>query len=90
MSAQEATDVGCTCRWLRPGGAVLPDRMALYVAAAGAGALDLAFWDDVQGFSYAPVRLPGTTFDGEIVYRAEIPSEEEENSPQYWSSMHCG
>jgi len=43
-------------RWLRPGGAVLPDRVALHLAAAGAGALDLAFWDDVQGFSYAPVR----------------------------------
>lgn len=35
---------------------MLPDRVALHLAAAGAGALDLAFWDDVQGFSYAPVR----------------------------------
>jgi hypothetical protein len=46
-------------RWLRPGGAVLPDRVALHLAAAGAGALDLAFWDDVQGFCYAPVRPRG-------------------------------
>ncbi|KAK9835065.1 hypothetical protein WJX81_008355 [Elliptochloris bilobata] len=43
-------------RWLRPGGALLPDRVALHLAAASEGALDLAFWEDVQGFSYAPVR----------------------------------
>lgn len=49
----------CPRRWLRPGGALLPDRVSLHLAAAGAGALDLAFWDDVQGFSYAPVRLAG-------------------------------
>lgn len=36
---------------------MLPDRMSMHVAAAGASALDLAFWDDVQGFSYTPVRL---------------------------------
>ena len=46
----------CARRWLRPGGALLPDRVSLHLAAAGARALDLAFWDNVQGFSYAPVR----------------------------------
>lgn len=37
-------------RWLRPGGAVLPDIAQLYVAAAGDGASGLDFWKDVYGF----------------------------------------
>lgn len=40
------------CRFLRPGGAVLPDQATMYVAGAGPGALDLDFWQDVYGFSY--------------------------------------
>lgn len=44
------------CRWLKPGGALLPDFVVISIAAADAGALDLDFWDDVAGFSFAPVR----------------------------------
>lgn len=40
-------------RWLRPGGAVLPDIANIYVAAAGAGASGLGFWSDVYGFRWA-------------------------------------
>ena len=40
------------CRFLRPGGAVLPDIATMFVAGAGPGALDLDFWSDVYGFSY--------------------------------------
>lgn len=40
-------------RWLRPGGAVLPDVANIYVAAAGAGASGLGFWSDVYGFRWA-------------------------------------
>ena len=40
------------CRFLRPGGAVLPDLAAMHVAGAGCGALDLDFWTDVHGFSF--------------------------------------
>ncbi|PRW18336.1 putative arginine N-methyltransferase 3 [Chlorella sorokiniana] len=43
-------------RWLRPGGAVLPDVANIYVAAAGAGASGLGFWSDVYGFSMEAVR----------------------------------
>ena len=42
-------------RWLRPGGALLPDFATLFVAAADASAVDLGFWERVYGFSYAPV-----------------------------------
>jgi hypothetical protein len=42
-------------RWLKPGGAMLPDFATMYIAAADASALDLGFWDAVYGFSYAPV-----------------------------------
>lgn len=37
-------------RWLRPGGALLPDIAKIYVAAADEGASGLAFWKDVYGF----------------------------------------
>ena len=37
-------------RWLRPGGALLPDLALLYVAAGGEGATGLDFWKDVYGF----------------------------------------
>ena len=41
-------------RWLRPGGAVLPDVAQLYVAAGGEGATGLDFWRDVYGFGCGP------------------------------------
>ena len=43
-------------RWLRPGGAMLPDRVTVHLAAAGADALDLGFWDSVYGLDMSPVR----------------------------------
>ncbi|CAL8467117.1 g6653 [Coccomyxa elongata] len=43
-------------RWLKPGGAMLPDLASIYMAAAGAGALDLDFWDNVYDFVYRPVK----------------------------------
>ncbi len=30
----------------------MPDVASMYVAGAGAGAMDLDFWADVYGFSY--------------------------------------
>lgn len=50
--AELATMILACCRFLRPGGAVLPDIASMYVAGAGPGALDLDFWNDVYGFSY--------------------------------------
>lgn len=43
-------------RYLAPGGAVLPDTATIYVAGGAAGATGLCFWDDVYGFSMAPVK----------------------------------
>ena len=43
-------------RWLKPGGAILPDTATIFVAAASRAALDISFWDDVYGFSYKPVQ----------------------------------
>ena len=40
---QPSGRIAC-CRFLRPGGAVLPDLAAMHVAGAGRGALDLEFW----------------------------------------------
>lgn len=37
-------------RWLRPGGALLPDVARVYVAAASEAAAGLDFWRDVYGF----------------------------------------
>ena len=42
-------------RWLKPGGALLPDVASMFIAAAGPGALDIAFWDSVYGFSMTPI-----------------------------------
>jgi protein arginine N-methyltransferase 3 len=42
-------------RFLKPGGAVLPDVARIFVAAAGEGATGLGFWNDVYGLSMAPV-----------------------------------
>ncbi len=35
---------------------MLPDLASIHMAAAGAGALDLDFWDNVYGFAYRPVK----------------------------------
>lgn len=35
---------------------MLPHRACLHVAGVAAGTDDLAYWDDVSGFSMAPVR----------------------------------
>ena len=43
-------------RWLKPGGAILPDTATIFVAAASRAALDISFWDDVYGFSYKAVQ----------------------------------
>lgn len=37
-------------RWLRPGGAVLPDTATIYVAAGSEASTGLDFWHDVYGF----------------------------------------
>ena len=42
-------------RLLKPGGAVLPDRAALYVAGGGAGSSSLPFWKDVYGFDFTAI-----------------------------------
>lgn len=46
----------CRDRWLRPGGAMLPDRAVIYVAAGDASATGLDFWDDVYGFRFPDVK----------------------------------
>lgn len=43
-------------RWLRPGGAILPDVANIYVAAGDLTATTLDFWDDVYGFDLGNVR----------------------------------
>lgn len=42
-------------RFLKPGGAVLPDVARIFVAGAGEGATGLGFWRDVYGLCMAPV-----------------------------------
>lgn len=63
-------------RWLKPGGAVLPDIATLWVAAAGSGAAGLDFWDDVYGFTMAPVAaaIRGDSMQKAVV--AVVPSKE--------------
>ena len=39
-------------RWLRPGGAVLPDVARVYLAAGSEGASGLNFWRNVYGFRW--------------------------------------
>ncbi|KAK9823570.1 hypothetical protein WJX72_003898 [[Myrmecia] bisecta] len=43
-------------RWLKPGGAILPDTATIYLAAAAEGATGLDFWRNVYGFHMDPVR----------------------------------
>ncbi|GBF96074.1 arginine N-methyltransferase-like [Raphidocelis subcapitata] len=42
-------------RWLRPGGAVLPDVATVMVAGGSDAAMGLDFWEDVYGFSMRPM-----------------------------------
>mmetsp|Transcript_10611 Transcript_10611/g.26766 ORF Transcript_10611/g.26766 Transcript_10611/m.26766 type:complete len:561 (+) Transcript_10611:325-2007(+) len=42
-------------KWLKPGGAMMPDRAAIHVAAGGKRSTGLSFWHDVYGFSMAPI-----------------------------------
>ncbi|KAL4432876.1 hypothetical protein ABPG77_008202 [Micractinium sp. CCAP 211/92] len=56
-------------RWLRPGGAVLPDIARLYVAAASEAASGLDFWRDVYGFSMEAVR---DSLRGDALKRAVV------------------
>eukprot|EP00249_Psilotum_nudum_P017825 c26509_g1_i1 orf=316-2469(+) len=37
-------------RWLRPGGAILPDMAQMFIAGFGRGGTSLPFWEDVYGF----------------------------------------
>jgi type I protein arginine methyltransferase len=46
----------CRDCWLRPGGAVLPDRAVIYVAAGSSAATGLDFWDNVYGFKFPEVK----------------------------------
>jgi len=43
-------------RFLRPGGAMLPDRAVMYLALGGEGSSGLGFWDRVYGLDMRPVR----------------------------------
>ena len=44
-------------RWLKPGGAILPDIASIHIAAAGQGATGLSFWHDVYGFDYSKTAM---------------------------------
>lgn len=45
-----------TRRWLKPGGAILPDLASLHMGAAGHGATGLTFWNKVYGFDFSLVQ----------------------------------
>nr|GLL40988.1 probable protein arginine N-methyltransferase 3 [Ipomoea trifida] len=38
-------------KWLKPGGAILPDTATMFVAGFGRGGTGITFWDDVYGFN---------------------------------------
>ncbi|KAH1064449.1 hypothetical protein J1N35_029436 [Gossypium stocksii] len=38
-------------RWLKPGGAILPDAATIFVAGFGKGGTSLPFWENVYGFN---------------------------------------
>ncbi|GER46302.1 protein arginine n-methyltransferase [Striga asiatica] len=38
-------------KWLKPGGAILPDTATMFVAGFGRGASSLKFWENVYGFN---------------------------------------
>ncbi|KAL0900307.1 hypothetical protein Bca101_084268 [Brassica carinata] len=42
-------------RWLKPGGAILPDTATMFVVGFGKGATSLPFWEDVYGFDMSSI-----------------------------------
>ena len=46
----------CRDRWLKPGGAILPDKAVIYVAAGDSSATGLDFWDHVYGFDFPDIK----------------------------------
>ncbi|KAM5551558.1 putative protein arginine N-methyltransferase 3 [Rosa sericea] len=42
-------------KWLKPGGAILPDTATIFVAGFGKGATSLQFWENVYGFNMSCV-----------------------------------
>ncbi|KAL2613108.1 hypothetical protein R1flu_024800 [Riccia fluitans] len=42
-------------KWLKPGGAMLPDTASMYVAGFGKGGTSLSFWENVYGFDMSTV-----------------------------------
>ncbi|CAL5381522.1 unnamed protein product [Camellia sinensis] len=38
-------------RWLKPGGAILPDTVTMFVAGFGRGGTSIPFWENVYGFN---------------------------------------
>nr|GMD63333.1 probable protein arginine N-methyltransferase 3 [Ipomoea batatas] len=38
-------------KWLKPGGAILPDTATMFVAGFGRGGTGITFWDNVYGFN---------------------------------------
>ena len=48
--------LACRDRWLRPGGAMLPDRATMHVAAGSEVATGLSFWDDVHGLKFPAIK----------------------------------
>ncbi|KDP40554.1 hypothetical protein JCGZ_24553 [Jatropha curcas] len=42
-------------KWLKPGGAILPDTATIYAAGFGIGGTSLPFWKDVYGFNMSSI-----------------------------------
>ncbi|XWS65458.1 hypothetical protein CRYUN_Cryun05aG0114300 [Craigia yunnanensis] len=42
-------------RWLKPGGAILPDTATIFVAGFGKGGTSLPFWENVYGFNMSSI-----------------------------------
>ncbi|XP_074274583.1 putative protein arginine N-methyltransferase 3 [Silene latifolia] len=42
-------------RWLKPGGAILPDTATMFVAGFGRGCTSLPFWENVYGFNMSSI-----------------------------------
>ncbi|KAK8643254.1 hypothetical protein V6N13_012558 [Hibiscus sabdariffa] len=42
-------------RWLKPGGAMLPDTATIFVAGFGKGGTSLPFWENVYGFNMSSI-----------------------------------
>ncbi|XP_050385987.1 probable protein arginine N-methyltransferase 3 [Argentina anserina] len=51
-------------KWLKPGGAILPDTATIFVAGFGKGATSLQFWENVYGFNMSCVGKE--LFDGAV------------------------